>query len=517
MNKSIMWLARVLAFILFIVALPWVREAEAYVSLMDGRLMLKGSIDTFWIVRTHIPGQETQWHNSNVGMLLNTVRVEPMFKVVQQDDLTINIQAIFRYYFEAMTVLDRQMHEALPAGNRNQYEYPRYRHDDPVNELFVDVMKGAWNFRLGKQIITWGETELKRTTDVINPMDLRYSFPGISPFEDLKIGLWMLRTFYKSELPGDLLFETIFIPGDHQLMRIPVSGSNWGSGLFNEDMPSSVANHWVTWLQDNWKHDAPPRLRSLRYYQWGMRLRGYTKGVDWTLQYFDSVDFIPTAIPDRLNNAATRFFGFGKTDRRFDKYFNYERTRYVGGSFQYPEERWVKGMLRGEVSYQIGKHYNLWDPKAGDIDQVLQDKVVQRDAVGYGIAIDRPILWPWLMKYNDARKLDLTFQVFQDWILRHQRELVISGRGKGDRNTTSLTIQLMTYWFKQELTTVWKSLYDTSGYGYNVLSAVYAPGDHWRYEAGSMFFYSYTSWHPSSREFNSLDKDCFYFRLKYEW
>jgi hypothetical protein len=510
-----MWSIRVLMVILFILTFAQGREARAFVSLMDGRLMLNGSIDTFWIVRTHIPGRETEWHNSNVGMLLNTFRIEPTFTLVQKNDLTINIQSIFRYYYEAMTDLDREMHGALSPGNRNQYQFPTYRHDDPVNELFVDVVKGPWNFRVGKQIITWGETELKRTTDVINPMDLRYSFPGISPFEDLKIGLWMLRTFYKTELPGDLLFETIFIPGDHQLMRLPVEGTNWGSGLWNERFPSSIANKWFTWLQDNWKHDAPHRLRNIKYYQWGMRVRGAIKGVDWTLQYFDAVDFIPVGIPDRVNAQAAQHFTGKGDERLFDKIFDYRRTKYLGGSFQWYEEYLVKGIVRGEVSYQIGKHYNTYDPASG-IDMVITG-IEHKDAVGYGFAIDRAILWPWLMKYNDARKLDLTFQVFQDWILKHERDLVISGRGKGDRNTTSLTIQLMTYWFKQELTTVWKSLYDTSGYGYNVLSVVYGPGQHWRYEAGSMFFYSYTSWHPSSREFNSVDKDCFYFRLKYQW
>jgi hypothetical protein len=117
------------------------------------------------------------------------------------------------------------------------------------------------------------------------------------------------------------------------------------------------------------------------------------------------------------------------------------------------------------------------------------------------------------MQYNDNRTLSINFQVFQDWILGHEHDLSISQRGRGDRNSTVLTCMLMTDFFHQELTTVWKSLYDTSGTGYNVLAFGYGPGDHWRYEIGSAFFYSYVR----VQEPAYFDKDMFYFRLKYEW
>ena len=517
MNKSVMWLTSVLMLILFILTFAWAREAKAYIELMDGRLLLKGSIDMFMTVRTHIPRQNTDFHNSNVNELLNTVRFETMYTMVKQDDLTINFQAIFRYYYEAMMDLDRKIHDGIPAGNREQFQFPAYRHDDPVNELFIDVVKGPWNFRFGKQIVTWGETELKRTTDVINPLDLRHALPGIAPFEDLKIGLYMLRTFYKSELPGNLLFETIFIPGDHQMVRTPVPGTWLGQDLVNLDEADSIANNWFRWMQDQWKHDEPERMRNLQYYQWGMRVRGQTGPTDWTLQYFDAVDFNPVAYPDRLNKIAAHYFASGGPNLHTysQRVFTFPRTKYVGGSLQWYEEQYWKGIIRTEVTYQIGKKYNTYSIPDG-IDKVLTG-IEKKDAVGYGLAFDRAIMWPWLMKYNDARKLDFTFQVFQDWILKHEKDLVVSGRGVGDRSDTTFTLQLMTYWFKQELTTVYKGLYDCSGYGYNVASLLYAPGDHWRYEAGYLHFYDLTSKLPSGREANSYTKDSFYFRLKYEW
>ena len=510
------------------------REARGVVQLMDGRLLLKGSFDEFWLLRTYIPKKERAWHDSNIGTFLSTARFETFCNLVQKDDLKINLQSIFRYYYEGITDLDRSMHSALAPGKRREFQTPSYRHDDPIAELYLEVRKGRWNVRAGKQIVTWGETSLKRTTDVVNPLDLRHGQPGYMSFEDLKIGLWMLQCFYESELPGGLLFETIFIPCDHQMMRIPPSGTNWGAGLLNPDNPRSIANGLFPMFLDEWKDDAPSR-RSISDYQWGIRIRGIIKRVDWTLQYFDAVDFLPTGIPNRVNQQTFAYFlsggDIGNT-KVADRIWSYKRTKYVGGILRWLEEEYFKGVIRAEVGYQIGKHYNTVNLRGKDVyvppfsagglnwpggysDQTsLVTGVVKRDAFGFGLAFDRPIQWPWLMKYNDGRVLSVTFQFFEDWILRHSRDLSISGRGRGDRNVTGFSLQLQTTWFHQELTTTSTSFYDASGTGYNGIDFTYAPGDHWRYQTGFLFFYSFTQW---DQEANSYDKDMFYFRVKYEW
>jgi hypothetical protein len=440
------------------------------------------------------------------------------------------------------------MHDALFPHDRYQYQFPAYYHDDPVNELFLDVIKGPWDIRLGKQIVTWGETALERTSDVVNPMDLRYGNPALFPFEDLKIGLWMLRTFYQSNLPGNLLFETIFVPGDHQMMRLPVEGTNWGTGLtnFKDPITRGFGNYIFTMLQNSWKDDAPHRLRNIKNYQWGTRVTGMSFGANWTLQYYDLVDWLPTGDPDKANQLVMSYLD------NFQDYepnetvhtiphpqgriWKYYRTKYVGGTFQYYEQNYLQGVIRGEFSFQIKQHYNTRNIDAQKVfipgykndegtyvgpitskDHSLVTGIVKKDGVAYGIAIDRPVLWPWLMKYNDNRKLDITVQLLQDWIIGHTHDMNVSGRGVGDELRTIVTTSIQSSWRRQEIMTTFQNNYNFTGKGYQIFDFFYAPGDHWRYTVGCIFYWTNLNKDSYYNERGSYDKDCVYFKLRYEW
>ncbi len=57
---------------------------------------------------------------------------------------------------------------------------------------------------------------MQRVADVVNPLDLRLGVPGVDNWEEIKKGLWMIRTTYQSSLPGNLIFENIINPGYYQ-------------------------------------------------------------------------------------------------------------------------------------------------------------------------------------------------------------------------------------------------------------------------------------------------------------
>ncbi len=99
----------------------------------------------------------------------------------------------------------------MTSRARHRYQGPYERADDWINEMYADTYSGPWNIRMGKQIVFWSEVEMVRTIDRINPLDLRYTTPGIDPWDEMKLGLWMLRVFYTSDLPGQLVFEGIWI------------------------------------------------------------------------------------------------------------------------------------------------------------------------------------------------------------------------------------------------------------------------------------------------------------------
>lgn len=531
---------RILFLALLIFSIFGVREAKAMLSYMDGRLLLKGSMDEWMILRTNIPDTEQDWHHSNISLALATVRFETFYTIAKSSQFQLNLQSILRYYYEQTSVLDVGVHDALGPEERNQFQYPTFRHDDPVNEFYFDAISGPWIFRVGKQIVCWGETALQRTTDVLNPMDLRYSVPGITPFEDLKLGLYMLRTFYQTNLPGNLLWEAIFVPTDHQMFRLPPGGTGWGPAFLNKDIPNSLGNGLFPMLQETWKEDAPSR-RSLSDRQWAIRLRGSTIGVDWTLQYLDWMDFLPVGRPNQVNQQTFAYFYSGGKIGDFrvaDRLWEYKRSQYVGATGQFSEPRLLKATIRLELAYNIGANFNTdnywgksvhvpaFKDKNGNIvaatdatQTALLTGITKRDTFGYGLAIDRPIMWNWLLKYTSGQKLDAQVQLFQDWILEHSHDLVVSNRGRGDKSSTSITCMLQQALFHQEVMVTWSESYNCTGKGYNVIDLFYAPGDHWRYDAG--FYSAWTSvryFHGTSYEGSSYaDKQMVYFRLKYEW
>ena len=92
-------------------------------------------------------------------------------------------------------------------------------------ECYADIGKGPVFFRIGRQNLSWGETDVFRLLDMINPMDNTYG--GI--FEDLddrRIPLWMLRGSYNFGTLGpasSLTLEGFWVPGNWDVRVAPVS------------------------------------------------------------------------------------------------------------------------------------------------------------------------------------------------------------------------------------------------------------------------------------------------------
>jgi len=526
-------LKSLIVFLLFMFAISyWGKgEALAWMTFFDKRLEVKGRFEIWNTWRMKIPRNERNFHDTRLGCLLNAFQIEGLYHLVENRNLIINLFGYFRYYHEAAPDIDRQMRSGIDPWVRSRYQEHHWRDDDPIQELYVDILTGPWTFRLGKQIVVWGETGLKRTADVVNPLDFRYGLPGVLEFEDLKTGIWMIKTMYESDLPADLIFEVVWIPSDFENFKIPQEGTYLGAGI-----TGAMSDGLFTELQKKWDDDEPGH--QLKYGEGGFRIRGYSWDLDWTIEYFNTVDDTPSPRKSKLHIANTyppiwmmtkadsgidpvvplgisKLYGFRnpyevKRTWRSTRVFNYSRTQYFGATFQtYVEAKWLKSIVRGEFVYQMGKRYGK-----KNVDGTYYD-VVERDAFNYGIAINRPTYWPkWLMRLTGHRSLSITFQIFQDWIMNHEHDLSISGRGRGDKNVTTFTLQCMTDFMKQTLTVVTKNLYDTSGTGYNVISTVYGPGDHWRYELGFIQFYSWVDW---AQESASHDKDFIYFKLRYEF
>jgi hypothetical protein len=119
---------------------------------------------------------------------------------------------------------------------------------DPIWNAYVDLAKGPAWLRIGRQDLSWGETDGFRLLDMIEPLDNRFGFPLVEDLDDRRIPLWMVRPSLRldtgSEALGALTLEGYWVPGviDNQESPIPPVGNPFAPpvppGEFEISIPS---------------------------------------------------------------------------------------------------------------------------------------------------------------------------------------------------------------------------------------------------------------------------------------
>lgn len=116
---------------------------------------------------------------------------------------------------------------------------------DLLQEAHITWTPGNFVFRLGKQVVAWGEMDGKRVMDVINPLDESRGITDYE-FESTIVPIWLARAEYflmpDSDWLKDLGFEFIFNPNaDFVPNEGPFFGNDehgiWG---FHSDGPPVV-------------------------------------------------------------------------------------------------------------------------------------------------------------------------------------------------------------------------------------------------------------------------------------
>ncbi|MFN8643380.1 MAG: DUF1302 family protein [Candidatus Binatia bacterium] len=93
-----------------------------------------------------------------------------------------------------------------------------YAHQARVNELYLSYSKGPFFLRLGKQSISWGESDTVALLDQSNPFDLTLAAPGFfQDIDEARIPLYTVRTSYNLfDVLGPLssgFVEGYWVPG----------------------------------------------------------------------------------------------------------------------------------------------------------------------------------------------------------------------------------------------------------------------------------------------------------------
>jgi len=211
-----------------------------------------------------------------------SLKLEALWHAYEGPEYSVNVYSIWKNFYDSAIDFDNGYRNNVKNYNYGSRAYDRARSyqtfDDICRELYADLTGNLFQIRVGKQIVSWGETDFERMVDNINPVDINGDLNAAYPnFAELKQGLWMVRLFFTPEnMPADMIFELLVIP-DYQTNKLPAFGHHLTLRNLNPATPKQGEVH------ESWYRDPPSDWSSPEI---GFRIRGFSWGVDWALSYF---------------------------------------------------------------------------------------------------------------------------------------------------------------------------------------------------------------------------------------
>ena len=341
----------------------------------------------------------------------------------QKNEQSIDLEA--KSYISdnlSLKAIVRALHETnLEADNRS---------DVDLREFYLDLAGDRGKLRLGRQQVVWGKTDGLRLLDLINPQDFREFI--LDDFIDSRIPLWMARGDYYIE---DDTFQILLIP-DVRLNKTAGSGDRF-EPLFLKKIRSS------------------PMLESkspsthLSNSEFGLRYSGFTKGWDYSLNYFYSWEDNPLYFSENISGTMT-------------KVQKNKRLTMLGGALSRAFGSFV---LRGEAALNMGRYFSTTDPSH-------PDGQVQKDELRAAIGLD----------YSSGN-WGISGQIFETLITGYEDGIL------NDRLTTRLSLMITRDLFNETLRFKLLNIFGTNDSdNLGRFSATYSINDRWKVMGGIALF-----------------------------
>jgi len=472
---------KIIYYVFFLSAVFLFQTSSATATMfMDDRLEIVGDLHQTAAIRTHRDARDIQFTSFRT-----TLRLEALYDAVTKPELDINFYVLTSYYYDWVLDVDSHMRRAIrveAGGNHKYRDYRRPRSGEEfIKELYVDIKYKNFQLRLGKQMVSWGETAMTRVADVINPLDYKY-FIAYPEWEDYKLGLWMARMFWRPDnMWQDLTFELIVIPFDFEENHNPVLGV---PGIVP---PSS--DHTMQKMFSKMSRDAPHD--GLDMLEFGFRIRGYAdvlEGIDWTLSYFYTRADTPLFDGlDGFNNLLPIFFG-GVPSGKVYEYPRYSSTAFTFSTTWDP----LKLTIAGECAYNTDVDYQY----GASLPTAYKQK--DKDIIATALTVSRKFQVPFLSnnEFLKTRRDSLTFSLtWYHWkLLNHEYdkstgEYVMWNGAKRDSSNDTFSIYASMNLFYTKLIPVIQGNYDVNGSVNTTYVLVYMPGDRIQYAATYVKYY----------------------------
>jgi hypothetical protein len=300
---------------------------------------------------------------------------------------------------------------------------------DWIREAYMDaslpIGGKSLNFRIGKQQVVWGRTDLFRVLDVINPVD--YSRNNIyDELEDIRIPMWIFNAEYRNGAtgilddfnvqliwnfdkfrpnnlgqagtPNQILNAGSFFRGMRNLWDNGGTVSNFASGIVTTDFgPHQIGLRDVD--MPDW---------SLSNTQVGVKIEGVLKDFGWSINGMNYRSQLPSLRAGGI--PVTSPFTGESFDSRdyliaFDLYF--PRVNLIGGSIDYFSQA-IDTVFRVEGAYTEGEEFaNTLSPRLFSESPVVR----------YVFGADKNI---FIRAINNTKAFLFSAQIFGQHILDHE-------------------------------------------------------------------------------------------------
>lgn len=351
------------------------------------------------------------------------------------------------------------------------------RHRWESRELYTDIefenVFGTGDnvfFRIGKQQIIWGRSDLFRLLDVVNPIDFgRHLF--VEEFETIRKPLWSTQAVWKFGPVGpfaDLNLEFDWIWNEFEPAGLGQGGTPYpilgagdffraikllndqGGFLFVGGQPIGINPANGTPLPFAFGGVAfPPGVIGLRRFnkptnkignnQFGLRVEGVYGEVSFSLNYFHGRQQLPS-----LRGINPNFLPFAD--------IHFPTIDVIGGSADWADP-WTASTWRLEFTRTHGEEF----------PDTLKPRLFRKsDAIRYLIGWDRPTLIPAL---NPLRTFLFSGQAFFTHLLQYER--IGSRRGMPDPDVNVIfTLLIQGFYMSDRLNPRVIQAYDYRADGY---------------------------------------------------
>ncbi len=369
----------------------------------------------FGNVKTHVPVGHLVQHRNLAYLEVN----HDLKKLNLPWDLKIKYHILSRLYYDGIYDYGPHVFREIGGTPNPVKKIDDFKWDADLREWYVDISRGPLFLRVGRQNLSWGEADVFRLLDNINPLDNTFGFI----FEDLndrRIPLRMIRSSYNIGKVGPIssfAVEGFFAPGalENTVAPIPPPGTPYAPPVPRPGgipIPGSIFDEFTEKPDRRWDNSRfGLRLQGVLFENVNLAIAGYRTYLDdLTPRLVVFQQFQPPAIPPILGLELNR---------------SESKVWIFGGSLNYYEKH-IDTVIRSEVAYLNDvpvfiPRINTPDPDFSlGFPQFLTGEIPKRDEVRFVVGLDKDV---WIRALNKKNTFLVSLQYFGQYIRDYDKDI----------------------------------------------------------------------------------------------